>query len=388
MENEFLVERLSLSRERLAGILKEQEAEEALIPFFRGKAAFLLAELQGTGEGTGEETEEKTEALKTEAERLGAWTGDTGSSPVQLPEEHDLGNLLQVLHRELLTAPVLVREERGEELCALLEVFLEIYQISCQKRGGEIPEGEEIPAVRNALYYYFSDYADVTLPGRLKELFDPAPGLAEKVLREAEKTGFSRPEALEGYGVRIGVRERERQERIAALSEEEVRERAEELIRRIAGETGKPNLRIVYPIGAERLVHALAEGWREKGGEVILCRRACSWIHLSGTEEMQEGFGPEDKETEDEKLRLLIPFWDAEMKERKLGVLRSCAEEWKEEAGKLAGVICLFPERREKTEEALSGKQGRLLREYREKEGQILLELTGKICRLDTDWEE
>ena len=379
-EREWLEERFALSVSRIAAVREEKEVSEQYLPYFAGHAKWLMEILSSREEA---------------------------AFPEGFAAEDEMGQLLAVWQQEMAQAGVLLMEERREELCALLEQFLAVYQIFCQQKSGEMGPEECLAAVRESLYYYFSDYADVKLPYRLQERWDPSCSCARDILEKAHDAGFADETVLNLYREPLSFREKELWKNCRALPESRIKELIREGISDFSVKEGKDVLRLVYPIGAERLAFGIVQEWEKKGGRVVLPRRAVSWICRCGSEEFRQGFGSvtEERFAGTDQLALAL-FFDAELRERKLGVLRVALEEFKNLGASLAGEIVIRADREEPAGEtvirtdrkepagkeiqngfaaslpekqngyaaSLPEKQERLFREYAEKEKKLLSE--------------
>ena len=189
------------------------------------------------------------------------------------PEGRELGRLLSALYMELYSLPRLIFEGRDRDICPVLEVFLQVYGLfSMQEEPGALPTSA---AVKDALYWYYSDYLDVTVPERNRELLIPSANAREDLFRgfpeEDLRSLFFHGDFISGETLKLA-------EFLQSLPEEEVQ--------RAAGAftggflqgfqamnkslEGKKTVLIRYQRGFERLVLAAAEQFREAGLSVIL----------------------------------------------------------------------------------------------------------------------
>ena len=199
-ENEAVRERLDLSMERIASIEKE-EIRLPYGPYFKRMAGFfgLMCELL-TARGIWEDALPKRWKAQT-LEELARWNERLYEDI--LPEHYKesfanpdwavrclgkgMGPLLSFLYTEIRGCIVYAFEMRLENITILAETFLEVYNLFTQAWE----EGEEAPreqAVRDALYWYVSDYADLYLPWRIREGLDPSLNFGTELIIKEDLT--------------------------------------------------------------------------------------------------------------------------------------------------------------------------------------------------------
>ena len=73
-----------------------------------------------------------------------------------------------------------------EEWVPCAEVFIEAYNLFEAAASGELSEEALLSELKEALYYYVSDYCDVTVPRRIREQVDPSLDFAVRIIMESD----------------------------------------------------------------------------------------------------------------------------------------------------------------------------------------------------------
>ena len=188
MERTVLEERDALSMERLASITKEHTAQEPFGDYFRKTASFVIKM---------DEVYRKIKDGKTESYTLEQWQAFNQSLYEDiLPEnyEHSYGNpkyaveklgevhgrILSFLYAELYALIGYAFEQRLHEKVILQELLIEVYNCF---------EEEELPGYRRIqqiIYWFESDYSEITVAHRIREAVDPKLDFAAKIVMESD----------------------------------------------------------------------------------------------------------------------------------------------------------------------------------------------------------
>ncbi|MBR4278094.1 MAG: aminopeptidase [Lachnospiraceae bacterium] len=194
----------------------------------------------------------------------------------------EFGSMLSALYYELRRSIGYAYEEDQEELVKRAELLLEVYGIFMSTldeaaEGGQykLPESAE---VKDTLYWYFSDYADVSNEKRIRAMVSPEADRYVKIVKDIKD--YSDVRYLYKYGFYIGENEIETAKFIASLPEETIATMADTYTEgyRIGFEmTGKDlsiktGAEVLYPLGFERMI-AKAMDNLEKMGLKPLIRR-------------------------------------------------------------------------------------------------------------------
>lgn len=261
-ENHELKERYDLARERLMSLEEEHELFEPYGEYFRKTADFIL---NGTYEDLKPERYEN------------AYVNPVYSAALFGPE---MGRLLSFLAYEL-TAVIPFKAEgdlRLEDMTILCEVFLEVYTAFMAECEAEVIPESLVGDVHSILKSFITDYTDVTVAGRIRELVDPSCDFAKKIIMESDLTDLS---YLDRFGEYVTDDTRKLAEFINTLPEEDVKSMAKTFTQGfITGfaATGKDisrkkTVNIRYNLGFERLVRASIESFAKAGLDVTIYRK-------------------------------------------------------------------------------------------------------------------
>lgn len=257
----------------------------------------------------------------------------------------ELGRLLSCLYVELRGMIVFAYEGRLEDMTVALELFIEIYNLF---------EGEEdreylTKEVYEALYYYFSDYTDVFVDNRLEEGLNPECSFMRDIVMNMD---LSSDRYLYYYGEYIGKTETQMAAFLRTLPKETIAAMARtytEGYKKSFEVQKKPLYKkkvveIRFPIGFELVAREAILQFEEMGLSGVCSRPAVHLMnkrmHIRGG---CMGFPVNDQYDYDHRFDIGL-FLDADLKERKLSVMRTGYEKRKTLASYMAGpaVIELF----------------------------------------------
>ncbi|MBD5088390.1 MAG: aminopeptidase [Clostridiales bacterium] len=294
-ENEGIRERYELAMERIEKI----EAEKGNMPekfqrYFQKTANFLVkvrqasewAARQQWKEDSLEQCKKRNKTLYEDLlpkEKCSQGQdgyeksyGNPDYAVKQLGEEY--GQYLCFLYTELRGCIAYAHELRLFDMTIVMELFIQIYNIfedmeSCSKE-----------AVHNAIYYYISDYCDVTMPKRTKEMLDPSLSFATEIIMNSDLTDLR---YLYQYGEYITENEIGVASYLNQLSQEQIDTMAStytEGYRKgfIAANidlSEKKTVNIRYCLGFERMVRSAILQFQSMGLEPTIYRAAVSSIH-------------------------------------------------------------------------------------------------------------
>lgn len=353
-ENEAVRERLELSLDRIRSI----KGEDARLPYglyFKRTAGFLgmIRELL-TARGIGEkELPESWEKLSLE--ELSDWNhrlyedilpenyGESFANPDYAADclGKEFGPLLSFLYTELRGCIVYAFEMRLEYIAILCETFLEVYNLFTQawEEENETPREQ---AVRDALYWYVSDYVDLHLPWRIREGLDPALSFAADIIMDSDLTDLR---YLYQYGEYVSDSERRLAAFMASLPEETIEKMAHtytEGYRRgfeVMGRdlSKKKTVVVEYQLGFERMIRRAVEQFRSLGLETVCYRAAVESLNRrSNGKRGYYGTSANRQYDYDHRYDSALYMGNA-FKERKLSILKTAYEEYKDLAAMCAG---------------------------------------------------
>lgn len=353
-ENEAVRERLELSLDRIRSI-KEEDARLPYGLYFKRTAGFLgmIRELL-TARGIGEkELPESWEKLSLE--ELSDWNhrlyedilpenyGESFANPDYAADclGKEFGPLLSFLYTELRGCIVYAFEMRLEYIAILCETFLEVYNLFTQawEEENETPRKQ---AVRDALYWYVSDYVDLHLPWRIREGLDPALSFAADIIMDSDLTDLR---YLYQYGEYVSDSERRLAAFMASLPEETIEKMAHtytEGYRRgfeVMGRdlSKKKTVVVEYQLGFERMIRRAVEQFRSLGLEPVCYRAAVESLNRrSNGKRGYYGTSANRQYDYDHRYDSALYMGNA-FKERKLSILKTAYEEYKDLAAMCAG---------------------------------------------------
>lgn len=342
-ENTLITERYDLAMERIAQIPGEKAVAEPFGKYFETLADFLgqieeLARLQ-----LREELEDCTlaELQKRNHELYGdvlpgqyeTSYANPAYAAAQLGEE--LGPMLSAFYAQVREAIVFAYECRLTDITILCEAMIELYNMF----EDGVPQEK---SVRDVLYWFHSDYTDVTLTYRIREQLDPQLSFAKDIIMESDLTDLR---YLYRFGEYISDAELKIAEFLNTLPEETIQKMAStytEGYRKGFETMGrdlsiKKTVGIRYELGFERMIRAAIGQFQEMGLETILYR-AASWS-VTKNPNRKIGYHSSSANRQydyDHRYDQAI-YFDKAFKERKLAVLRTAYETYKKEASWYAG---------------------------------------------------
>lgn len=254
----------------------------------------------------------------------------------------EYGQILSALYAELRSTIVYAYENREYDMLSLFELYLEIY--------GKFVEAEDaLPKtkyIRESIYYYMYDYADVIVAERIRETICPEDNLALDIVLRSDLSDLR---YLYRYGEYIGDNEIKTAEYFNKLDESLVRAMAKTYVDGfIKGfETmridmkPKKSVNIRYSIGQERMVRMAIELFEENGLKPIVFRYAVSRMNRRLTSRVGYIGTPANKQYEYDHRMDEALFYDKAFTERKLEIAADVYEKHKQQAKEYAGPACI-----------------------------------------------
>lgn len=351
-ERELLLERLELALLRIREIPGEDWQEEDLQPwkaYFTTVAKFLLLiedtrqflEQGKQAAATRKELQQRNRALYEDIlpENYENSFANPAYAVKMLGEE--FGALASFLYTEMRSLIGFTYEGRLEELVIRMELFSEVYAAFVYEQQ----ENHKLPtyaAIREILYWFGSDYADVAAEERVREMVCPENNFAAAILRTADFTDLR---YLYAYGEYVGENELKMAEFMNFLPEETINTMADTYTEgyRIGFEvTGKDLSRkstvdVRYQLGFERMMRRALENFEKMGLQPVIYRAASSILYNPSI--YKNGFysvSPNRQYEFDHKDDKAL-FLDKMYCSRKLEVMHTAFEKYKKEARGYAG---------------------------------------------------
>lgn len=378
--------RYELAIERIENIKGENTVSEKYRDYFRTLADFalLVDKLK--------EKIENGEYYKFSIEELECWNthlyddvlGEhyktSYANPAFATEKFGIeyGRLLSFLYTELRGVIPYAFEKKTEYLDILFELFIEVYN---QFEEENEPEYEH---VRQTIYWYASDYCDVFLADRIKEQIDPEDNFAVDLIMNSD---FNDVRYLYYYGEYVSENEKRTAMHLNELPLETIQKMADvytEGYRIGFVNTGKnlskkATVNIRYTLGFERVIRIAIENFRKMGLKPTIYRAGVSV--LTKRQHLKIGYygGIANKQYEYDHKDDQALILDRQFMERKLEVMRTTYEQYKDLARRHAGPACMetfgeepFTPVSKSEAVKLNDKQKEISLEYDSKSSQIV----------------
>ena len=378
--------RYELAIERIENIKGENTVSEKYRDYFRTLADFalLVDKLK--------EKIENGEYYKFSIEELECWNSHlyddvlgehyktSYANPAFATEKFGIeyGRLLSFLYTELRGVIPYAFEKKTEYLDILFELFIEVYN---QFEEENEPEYEH---VRQTIYWYASDYCDVFLADRIKEQIDPEDNFAADLIMNSD---FNDVRYLYYYGEYVSEDEKRTAMHLNELPLETIQKMADvytEGYRIGFVNTGKnlskkATVNIRYTLGFERVIRIAIENFRKMGLKPTIYRAGVSV--LTKRQHLKIGYygGIANKQYEYDHKDDQALILDRQFMERKLEVMRTTYEQYKDLARRHAGPACMetfgeepFTPVSKSEAVKLNDKQKEISLEYDSKSSQIV----------------
>ena len=358
-ETDLLKERYELAIARIAQIAEEGQFEEEVMEtdesqtgrmdgfnrYFRTMADFLLLvddnkrflEDGGLKKVTVEELKARNHSLYKDIlpENYKTSFGNPAYAALHLGEE--LGKYLCFLHRELFSMIAFCYTGKLEEQVIRLELFVEVYGAfaAAWEEGKNVPKAEEL---RGILYWFVSDYSDVTTCNQVEQMTVPGKSASIGVLGALD---FEDPRSIFAYGAYISENELEAARFLSKLPQETIDLMADTYTEgyRIGFElTGKDlskknTAELIYPIGFERMMKKAVQNLKKLGLSPVGRDQSFSIFYGNGS---AYGTDPNRQYRFDHKDDIAL-FLDRALVERRVEVFQTAFEQCKKEASLYAG---------------------------------------------------
>ncbi len=341
---EYLEERYGLAMGRILEIRAEETVPAPFAVYFKCVADFLLliGELrrkQSVGEleqYTLQQWQELNYALYAEIlpEHYDNSYGNPAYAVRMLGETY--GRMLSFLYAELRGLPVYVFEGRLEEQVVHLELFLQIYHCFEQE---ELPPEREIQQI---LYWFASDYSELFVAHRVREGIDPELDFAVRIVMDSDLEDLR---YLYRYGEYVTANELETARFLNTLPEETVAAMADvytEGYRKgfaLGGKdlSRKRTVNIRYTLGFERMIRLAVRNFEKMGLKPVIYRAAVSVLNRRMGVRIGYLSTVPNRQFEYDHREDCALFLDKRFLERKLSVMRTTYEKWRELAAQHAG---------------------------------------------------
>lgn len=385
-ENDSIMERYELSMERIERILDETNVDMPFLDYFLRTARFILQIKEIVNMVQQDELKHKTmdelqamnHALYEDI--LVPNYDKSYANPAYAVNMlgEDYGTYLSFLYAEIRGMIVYAFESRLTDITIHNELFIEIYN------AFEEIEDLSVDKVKNILYWFVSDYSDMTVEYRIREQLDTNLSFAADIILNSDLNDLC---YLYQFGEYVTENELKTAKHLNSMSEEQIDAMARTYTQgyRMGFILGNKDLskkeivNIRYHLGFERIVKRAIEQFLEMGLRPAIHRSAVNSINRKQHHRLgYYGAIPNKQFDYDHKADNAI-YLDKAFIERKLGVLKVSYEKYKKEASKFAGpaVMEIFGEHpfspvSKKECFRLSEKQQKLSVEYDMESGQLI----------------
>lgn len=343
MNDELMLERFMLMKERVLEIQAEELVKDPYRDFFRRTAAFITQMLQVYDKiqagwldtATLEELEANNQAMYQDIlpQNYEKSYGSPSYAQAMLGEE--MGQLLSFLYTEIRGMIVFVYENRLFDMTVAMELFIQIYNLF---------EEETVSAkdVQDAIYWYVSDYSDEMVGHRVREGVDPELNFAANIICGSDLADLR-------YLYKFGEYVTENEIRMAKFLSDMPQEKLDAMARTytegyrrgfLAANidlSRKKTVNIRFQLGFEPMVKAAISQFARMGLAPVMYRSAVHTVNKR--QHMRIGYygavpNPQfDYDHKDDQALYL----DHEFVQRKLRVLQVAYEQVKTLAGEHAG---------------------------------------------------
>ena len=385
MAMEEIRERYELAMERIRAMKQEKTVSAPFYAYFQKMADFILVmDAYRASVEKGEPERLSLAELQEQNRRLygdvaGGSYRESYANPTGAVEKlgEGYGQLLSFVYTELRGMIIWAVEGRLTDMTVTAELFIELYNAFEE----DTPSVEKLKEI---LYWHMSDYCDVFIPDRIREQLDPSLDFAAKLIRGAD---LSDPRYLYRFGEYITENELGVSRFLAGLSQSEIDAMASTFTEGYrmgfvaAGIdlSKKKTVNIRYALGFERVVKAAIGQFEAMGLESIIYREARHSINRRPQGSPGYVSSKPSKQYEFDHREDMALYLDKKLNERRLSVLHSAYEEYKDLAAVHAGpaVMEIFGEHPFMPESCpaalhLDAKQQEIMVTYNSEAGQLV----------------
>lgn len=343
-QNDEVRERYDLAMERVAFMLEEDTVKAPYVDYFKKVAKFILkikdlvnlVERDQLKERSLEELQELNYDLYEDiaGENYDSSYANPTYAVKILGDKY--GKLLTFLYTELRGLIVYAYESRLFDIVINLELFIEVYNYF--ENEGDYTYKD----VKSAIYYFISDYSELTVDYRTRELLDPELSFATDIIMNSDLTDLR---YLYEFGEYITDNELKIATFLNSLPEDQINAMATTYTEgyRMGFEHARIDLSkkkvvtIRYCIGFERIVRAAIKNFEKLGLKPTIYRAAVNSINKR--QHLKIGYfssSPNKQYDYDHRFDNGL-YLDKAFNERKLVSLRMAYEKYKDLAKVYAG---------------------------------------------------
>lgn len=342
-ENSRIRERYELACGRIQEILKEHTVKPPYDAFFQKTAGFIcmIMDLAGKIEnGSADCLDfEASAALnrKLYEDILPENYSVSFANPAFAAEQfgEGMGQVLSFLYTEIRGMIVYAYECRFFDMTICMELFIEIYNYF------EAEAPADLKAVKDAVYWFISDYCDVTLEYRVREQLDTSLDFIRHIVMDSD---FNDLRYLYKYGEYISENELMTAKHLNKMPQEAIDKMAATYVDGyIRGFkvmnvdlSAKELVEIRYHIGFERIVRSAVSMFEHHGLKPVMYRSAANSINKRAVKTGVISSSPNRQYDYDHRFDAAL-YLDKAFNERRLSALRVAYEHYREQAFLYAG---------------------------------------------------
>ncbi|MDF2486097.1 MAG: hypothetical protein K0R46_2265 [Herbinix sp.] len=352
-ENEAIKERYDLAIERIELMVNEESVREPFRTYFQKMAAFVLM-VKNVADLASRESLKDLALTELQGLNHALYEDIIGdnyhfsyANPSYACEKfgEKFGKLLSFITTELRSLIIYAYEGRFYEMTIYLELLIELYNYF------EEEDEYTYKDVKRAVYDFMSDYCEVLVENRVRDLVDADLSYATDIIMEADLTDLR---YLYQYGEYITDNELKTAQFLNSLPEEQITAMADTYTegyrlgfianRLDLSKKGYVNIR--FQIGYERMVRCAIHNFKKMGLTPTIYRAANNSVNK--LQHLKIGYhatSPNKQYDYDHRFDIGL-FYDKAFKERKLESLKQAFEQYKQKASLYAGpaVIEVFGE--------------------------------------------
>jgi Leucyl aminopeptidase (aminopeptidase T) len=336
-DNQAIKERYDISMERIKTIRTEKTTEVPFREYFQKMAAFiemiqeLVIKVQSGDLATAslEELQVLNQTLYEDVAGENYQTSYANPTYAATKIGREYGQILSFLYTEIRGMIVYAYESRLFDITIINELFIEIYN----KFEEAVPD---IKSLEKSIYWYMSDYSDVTLDYRIRECFDSQFSFAVDIIMEENLEDLR---YLYKFGEYITKNQLETASHLNTMPQEKI-----ELIAATYTEgyrigfvnmrrdlSKKKTVNIRYSLGFERVIRAAIINFRKMGLEPLIYRGAVNEINKGKNARVNGYYGasPNPQYEYDHKMDAAI-YFDKQFADRKLAAMKKVYEQRKQ----------------------------------------------------------
>ena len=261
----------------------------------------------------------------------------------------EVGPLLCFLTHELrgCISYCLEGTDRVEELVVFNELLI---QIACLFDGDPVPEAGQIPfdekerakSIREILYWFYHDYAELFCESYVRRSLDPGCDFAYDIVMKSDLDDLR---YLYFYGEYISDTERQMAAFLNTLPEAEIQKMADTYTEgyrkgfELAGIdlSKKKTVNVRYPIGFERMIRAAVKNFEAMGLRAVMYRDQKTAYLAKGTTRVGYVSSPPNPQCGFDHAQDRAFFLDQKIAQRRCEAMQAAYEKYKTEAAQMAG---------------------------------------------------